>query len=241
MDSFDILGCPCQAIKDDAEATRLLAKLIDAGNGGYSVAINAEKIYHSWHNQSLAAAIRGASLWVPDGSGAVLGMKMLHRRKAGRIDLPRAALVLANHKRYRLTIIGATAENNRLAADGIRANYPDIELASSLDGYQDDDTMVEFIKDSGADLALLGLGSPKQELFAASHEVKNTFIVCCGGAINILAGKLDKAPAIFADNHLEWFYRLAKEPSRFKRQKVLPVFLARLAWTAMRRKRHEHG
>ena len=237
MESYDILGCPCHALADEAEAAACLERLVAEKQGGYSVAINAEKIYRYSHDPALARAIRGAAIFVPDGSGAVLSLRLLHRRRAARINFPRVALAVANRNRYRLALFGATPENNALAVAEIKGAYPGIKLVSCLDGYHGDEAMIDRLRESPVDMVLLGLGSPKQEVFAARlrSDVPEPFVVCCGGAINVLAGKARKAPAVFADNHLEWLYRLAREPSRCKRQRLLPLFLARLLFAVLKR------
>lgn len=43
--------------------------------------------------------------------------------------------------------------------------------------------------------------------------------------MDILSGDSKRAPEIFQRLGLEWLYRLIKEPSRIKRQIVLPKFI----------------
>jgi N-acetylglucosaminyldiphosphoundecaprenol N-acetyl-beta-D-mannosaminyltransferase len=81
---------------------------------------------------------------------------------------------------------------------------------------------------------LAGLGSPKQELWLA----RNLAATGCGagigvgGSFDVYAGNVERAPAFFQRAGLEWAYRLAKEPRRWRRQLALPRFaLAALAET----------
>ena len=46
-----------------------------------------------------------------------------------------------------------------------------------------------------------------------------------GGSIDVLAGKVKRAPEFFCKYGLEWFYRLLKEPKRFFRILKLPKFI----------------
>ena len=46
-----------------------------------------------------------------------------------------------------------------------------------------------------------------------------------GGSLDVFAGTVKRAPAFFQKLGLEWFYRLIKEPWRFKRMMKLPKFL----------------
>ena len=82
------------------------------------------------------------------------------------------------------------------------------------------------------------MGSPKQEKLAARlHElIPSALLIGCGGALNILTGEVKRAPIFYQKNHLEWFYRLLKEPSRFKRQLILQLFLLKLIIEKYKRK-----
>jgi exopolysaccharide biosynthesis WecB/TagA/CpsF family protein len=78
------------------------------------------------------------------------------------------------------------------------------------------------IRDSGASIAFVGLGCPRQEVFA--FEFRNVLplpIVAVGAAFPFLAGKLSKAPQWMQDAGLEWLFRLASEPRRLWRRYVL--------------------
>jgi Teichoic acid biosynthesis proteins len=49
--------------------------------------------------------------------------------------------------------------------------------------------------------------------------------------VDIFAGISKRAPAIFIKLGLEWFYRLCKEPWRFKRMMRLPLYLLKaVSW-----------
>lgn len=83
----------------------------------------------------------------------------------------------------------------------------------------EDSEMIERINNSGAGILFLGLGCPKQELFAVEHKGKiNAPMLCVGAAFDFHAGLLDRAPEWMSKHGLEWAFRLWKEPKRlFKR------------------------
>jgi exopolysaccharide biosynthesis WecB/TagA/CpsF family protein len=71
------------------------------------------------------------------------------------------------------------------------------------------------INASGARLVFLGIGCPKQELFAHRHLDDVRAVMCCvGAAFDFHAGTLKMAPAWMQQRGLEWLYRLCKEPRR---------------------------
>lgn len=74
----------------------------------------------------------------------------------------------------------------------------------------------ERIATSGAELLVIGLGAPKQELwvarYASSLPVK--VALCVGATIDFLAGEKKRAPRWLQSIGLEWFHRMASEPRR---------------------------
>ncbi len=87
--------------------------------------------------------------------------------------------------------------------------------------------LVKQINESEADILFLSLGSPKQEKWYAAHRdaLRHVRVVQgIGGTLDTIVGTVARAPASWRRVHLEWLYRLLREPRRFNRQKVLPVF-----------------
>ena len=50
-----------------------------------------------------------------------------------------------------------------------------------------------------------------------------------GGALDVFAGKVERAPESWQKLGLEWLHRLAKNPSRIGRMMKLPLFLVHVA------------
>lgn len=84
---------------------------------------------------------------------------------------------------------------------------------------------------------LYWLGSPTQEKWLAENKGKLTTVRVCqgiGGTLDTITGAVKRAPEFWCRLNLEWFYRLASEPKRIKRQKVLPIFAARVVVAKMK-------
>ena len=225
-----ILGCPCLLIDSIDAAHKLLTDVVNTKGYGYSVAINAEKIILYKRDTQLYEAIEQSSFPFPDGAGAVLALRWLHGRKSVKIDLPKVALNLANANKWKLFVLGSKEEVNRIAYEVIKQLYPDIQLVGRLNGFESDERILHSIKTASPQLVLVGLGSPNQELL--SYRMRNrlihTFMIGCGGALDVLAGRARRAPNFMINNNLEWLYRLYKQPSRWKRQLKLVNFLVYL-------------
>ena len=95
----------------------------------------------------------------------------------------------------------------------------------------DDAAAAEKIRQSGAAMALVCLGAPKQEFFMHrfGEATGARLLLGLGGSLDVFAGVAQRAPKFFCDHGLEWFYRLAKQPSRIGRMMRLPLFLVHVA------------
>ncbi len=81
---------------------------------------------------------------------------------------------------------------------------------------------VAAIRASGADLVLVGLGCPRQEVWA--YEMREDLgrpLMAVGAAFDFLAGSLAMAPAWMQARGLEWLYRLTREPKRLWRRYLI--------------------
>lgn len=239
MTKYEIIHTPCFQVSSIKDATNYIKSLLENNLGGYSVAINAEKIIMYSRNTQMKTIIDNSILPIPDGSGAVLGFKFLYGLDCIRLDLPKTIFELSNDEEFRIFILGSSEEINSIAVEKLKEKYSNINIVGRCNGYfSDDDFVVELIKDSKAEIVMVALGSPRQEKFASKLNkiLPNILFIGCGGALDILAGKVTRAPIFFQDNHLEWLYRLMLEPKRIKRQKNLPLYLFKLITETIKRK-----
>ncbi len=94
---------------------------------------------------------------------------------------------------------------------------------------KEDQEMVERINQSSAGLVFVGLGCPKQEIFAHEHRDQiHAAQLCVGAAFDFLAGQKRMAPSWMQDRGLEWLFRLVSEPRRLWRRYLVTntIFLA---------------
>lgn len=88
--------------------------------------------------------------------------------------------------------------------------------------------LAERLKASGANAVFLGLGCPRQEVWAYEYRnLLNIPILAVGAAFDFHAGTLSQAPQTMQDMGLEWLYRLVHEPKRLWRRYVIlnPLYL----------------
>jgi N-acetylglucosaminyldiphosphoundecaprenol N-acetyl-beta-D-mannosaminyltransferase len=80
------------------------------------------------------------------------------------------------------------------------------------------DAVLKMIEDSGANVLLVGLGAPKQEVWIASvrHRLPGVRVMMgVGATIDYAAGEVRRAPVILQRLGLEWVYRVSTEPRRY--------------------------
>lgn len=180
------------------------------------------------------ADLQLADGWPIVAASRVLG-EPLPERIAG-IDL--VDRLVHSDTEFSLAILGgpsdAAAKLAELAADRNRVALVD-ELAPGWDDPRRRRELASRLKDASPNLMLVGIGAPRQELLA--HELKDVVagpIICCGAAVEVLAGVRPRAPRIMQRVGLEWAFRLAIEPRRLSRRYLLAGFtfvrLLGVAW-----------
>jgi len=88
-----------------------------------------------------------------------------------------------------------------------------------------------MINQSGADILLVAMGAPRQELWIAANRERLApkVAVGVGGLFDFFSGRVWRAPAAMRQTGMEWVWRLMQEPNRLWRRYILgnPLFLAR--------------
>jgi N-acetylglucosaminyldiphosphoundecaprenol N-acetyl-beta-D-mannosaminyltransferase len=94
---------------------------------------------------------------------------------------------------------------------------------------EEDQLIQDAIRESGADLIFVGIGTPKQEDWMFQHRdaFPGVTMIGVGAAFDFHAGRTPQAPAWMQRLGLEWLFRLAVEPKRLWRRYLLvtPRFL----------------
>jgi N-acetylglucosaminyldiphosphoundecaprenol N-acetyl-beta-D-mannosaminyltransferase len=195
------------------------------------VAINPEKIMMAREDKEMMGLINGSTYQIPDGVGILIASKLLSGKVTSRVTgvgLMEKLLELAHAKKYRIYLYGAKEEVIVQAKNTINQIYPDAIISGYSNGYtKDQASLINDINESKADILFVALGSPRQEKWIAENYEKLHVKVFqgVGGSFDVISGNVKRAPAFFQSTGLEWLYRLASQPSRFKRQLALPKFL----------------
>ncbi|MDR1616134.1 MAG: WecB/TagA/CpsF family glycosyltransferase [Syntrophomonadaceae bacterium] len=234
---INILGCYIDKVNME-QALDTVEKLVQNKQPAPVVTVNAEIIYRAYKDQTLRRIINQAALITPDGIGAVWAGKILGHpfpERVTGIDLLYSVCERAVEKKWKVFLLGANPGIAETAAEKIRADFTGINICGVQDGYfkaEQTPCIIERINDLQPDIVAVGLGSPKQEYWISQYkdQLNASVFIGLGGSFDVIAGVKKRAPAWIIKLNLEWLYRLIKEPSRFKRQLALPLFV----WTVFK-------
>lgn len=227
MSRADILGVQFDCMTPGQAADAALALT----GGARVVTPNPEIVMAAREDPQLMEIINSSDIVAADGIGIIYAAKILGRKLPGRVTgIGLSALIFERLAPVhgKVYLFGAKPGVAEAAGENLRKTYPGLEIAGCHDGYFDDDT--EIIRDINAcspDVLLVCLGAPKQEKWMASRKgiVSAKLMMGLGGALDVYAGTVKRAPVFFQKLGLEWLYRVITQPSRFKRILKLPGFL----------------
>lgn len=240
MAAIEILGCRVDAVGRDEAVARIAAlanpstSSSQAGGGhGLVVTLGVEMVMAAQRDEEFRRIVNSAAFVTCDTIGLLLASRLRHgplRERVTGVELTGAlAARSAAHGDLRLYLLGGAGDTARRAGEAVQHAYAGALIAGARDGYfsEDESTVVAAaIRASGANVLLAGLGSPKQEKWLVRHLAATGCGagIGVGGTLDVLAGNVVRAPRLFQRTGLEWAYRLAKEPRRWRRQLVLPRF-----------------
>lgn len=239
-DRLDLLGVPLDTIGRAEIEQRLAAHLGDNASGLlHLVTLNPEYVIASRSTQDFREAIERAELSVPDGIGVVLAARWLYGRCISRVTGVEIAswLLSANGLTGARVFLLGTPES----IAELQGQHPTRVAgrwgAGSAE-QADDAESIARIREAGATVVLVGYGAPAQVRWIERNRPALVgagvrIAIGVGGALDYLAGTTPRAPEPVRALGLEWAYRLARQPWRWRRQLALPRFAllaARARW-----------
>lgn len=220
-----VLGCAIDRV-DLEESLAYCEGVIDERAFAQHVAINVAKLVTMRRDERLRASIERCQLITADGQPIVWASRLLGDRvpcRVAGIDLMEHLLARAALKGYRVYILGATAEVLERAVQRMQTELPTLRLAGYRDGYYADAEDAEIAASIAAarpDILFVAMSSPRKEYFLARHgrAIGVPFVMGVGGAIDVYAGVVQRAPVLMQRLGLEWVFRLMQEPRRLTKR-----------------------
>ncbi len=186
-------------------------------------------------DRSLRSIIDGAGLITADGIGIVMVSRLRGGNLPERVtgyDTLLKLLDSGNQKKWSFYFLGADPLTNEKVCEVIREKYPNLLILGRHHGFfeeTEEEKIVEEIGTLKPDILVVALGAPYAERWIHNNKSKlNAKIaIGVGGSLDVIAGKVKETPESWKRLNLEWLYRLIQQPSRWKRQLILPRFAIR--------------
>lgn len=233
MQRIKVLGIPIHLLRKQA-ALDWIEHAIAEKKPCQIITGNPEMIMAAQKDQRFFQVMNQADLVVPDGIGLVLAIRHLLKAKVPErvtgFDLATSFFQRAAQKGYSIYLLGGVPQMAEKAAHYLVKSFPGLQIKGTHHGFLTEEDYLQLITELASlkpDLLLVGMGAPRQEYFIADHKDQYQVPVSIGvgGCIDHWAGEKERAPLWLQNLHLEWFYRLIKEPRRFFRMLALPKFV----------------
>ena len=194
--------------------------------------LNAHCFNVAQKDKRYRAALENCTVLLNDGVGVDIAGKLAgvsFPENMNGTDLIPEFFSYARDHGLAVYCMGSTDEVIERAARIFERDYPDLTLAGYSNGFFDNsDEVVTRINASGADMLVLGMGVPLQEIWTDEHlaQLYSVRLCICGGAIfDFVSGNVMRAPPLVRRLKMEWLFRLAQEPRRLFSRYVLGSFV----------------
>ncbi|MBC1521851.1 WecB/TagA/CpsF family glycosyltransferase [Listeria aquatica] len=230
--TVEILGVPFYRTTQQQFIDELLQKA-ENQEKKFVVTANPEIVMSAKKNSQFKETILQADYITADGIGIILAAEKfglpLNERVTG-FDTMVGILEHAAQKNLKIFFLGAKPEVSQALQLVLKENYPQLQVAGCRHGYFSDgesEQIVQEIQKCEPDFIFVALGSPAQENWIVSHyrSFSKGIFMGVGGSFDILSGTAKRAPKIMIKMRLEWLYRIATNPTRWRRFLALPQFL----------------
>lgn len=223
-----------------AELLRTISRWAAEGRTRRVMYVNAHVVNQSRVTPGLGRALRRADVVYCDGYGVRLAARVLNLPVPHRMtgaDWIWGLATLCELTGHSLYLLGSEPPIAREAAARLRRWYPGLDVVGAHHGYFEldsphNDRVIEDILEHRPKLVLVGMGTPKQELWVDRYadQLGGAVVWTVGALFDYISGRVPRAPGWLADNGLEWIFRLAVEPRRMWRRYLLgnPVFVSRV-------------
>ena len=242
MRSVDILGVRVDDVTYD-EAVALVERFV-AERGPHAVVTpNPEIVMRARRDPEFRAVLARSALAIPDGIGLLVAARWLGRPLRQHVrgtDLVHRLAARSAERGWRLYLLGAAEGTAGAAAAALERAYPGLRVVGAAPGSPhatDDGAVQALIRAAGpVDLILVAYGASSQERWLDRNldPLGIPVGIGVGGVLDFLAGRVPRAPAWIRALELEFFYRLLRQPWRWRRQLDLPRFALLAAAEAAR-------
>jgi N-acetylglucosaminyldiphosphoundecaprenol N-acetyl-beta-D-mannosaminyltransferase len=236
-DRGDVLGVKVSAIgMDDAIAN--IERWIREGRREYVCVTGVHGVLESRRDPTLRRIHNEAGMVAPDGVPLVYFLRLNGKKRTRRVygpDLMREMTLISARRGYRQLYYGGDVGVAERLKEALIVRVPALQVVGTFCppfrqmSCEEDCAVVDAINAARPDIVWVGLSTPKQERWMASHlgRIDAPVMIGVGAAFDFLAGTKRQAPKWMQCCGLEWLFRLCSEPRRLWRRYayIVPAFL----------------
>ncbi len=196
---------------------------------------NPQMALGAHRSPSLTDILWRAELLLPDGIGLVIASRILGTPLPARItgiDSARYVLEIAQKEGLSIALVGAKDGVAECAAARLCHDLPRLNICYVHHGYfsregKENADVLDGLRAAAPDVLFVCFGFPEQERWIDRHASSIPSLRLCmglGGALDVWAGNVRRAPKWVGACGLEWLWRTLCEPSRAKIFLQIPEF-----------------
>ena len=233
----NVLGILVNAINYEGAVSKILA----AASAGKPMSVSALAVHgvmtgvlDSTHRYRL----NHFDLVLPDGQPVRWALNLLYDTQLpDRVYGPKTMLQIcerAAEEGLSIYLYGSKASVLEALSHNLCQRFPKLIIAGTQPSKfrqvspQEKQEIVQQIRNSGAAITFVGLGCPRQEVWAYEYRDDLSMpLIAVGAAFDFHAGTLAKSPEFLSKIGLEWLFRMIKEPKRLWKRYVFlnPLYM----------------
>ncbi len=249
-DAYNIMGVGISAINMEL-ALETISGWIAERKAEYIICRDVHGLILCQKDNELRRMHNDAGLVTPDGMPLVWLLRKAGYAHVSRVYGPDLMLALARKTGYRHYFYGGAPGIPERLANVLKRKFPSIDIAGTYSppfrslSAEEDEEASALIRESQPDIVWVGLGTPKQERWMASHvnRLNGAVLIGVGAAFDFHAGTIKQAPRWLQRSGFEWLFRLIVEPRRLWRRYfiVIPLFMLHASLQATGLKKYSLG
>jgi exopolysaccharide biosynthesis WecB/TagA/CpsF family protein len=218
------------------------------GAGGVVTFLPVHGIVTAATDMEFQRRVNECDMVCPDGQPVRWALNLFHRSGlTDRVYGPETMRQVCQRCAWEgvsVYLCGSTPQVLEMLRKKLLSWYPALQIAGAESPpfrpmtAEENDALCERINASGAGVAFIGMGCPRQEAFAHANRKKIKAVqLCVGAAFDFHAGNKKMAPPFLQRNGLEWLFRLVQEPGRLWKRYLVTnsIFMGLVALNAVKR------
>ena len=223
-DTVALFGLPITNVTMKQALSRIEEHIL-SGRTHQIATANLDFARNSLRDQYLQRIICECSMVLPDGApllwaSSLLGVPL--KERVTGVDLIPQLAELSARRGYGIYLLGSSDESSEKAAQVLEQRFPGVNIVGRHAPEvrplheMDNEDILRRIEACNPAILLVAFGNPKQEIWIHRHKdrLKVPVAIGIGGALDMIAGNLKRAPRWVQRLQLEWAFRMAQEPSR---------------------------